>query len=61
MVFLFGFSEASDAHGVVYQNEEGKWVTDLAYYSTFAKEMGSSVQELMDEQLEGEHFVSGSK
>ncbi|XP_072572907.1 centrosomal protein of 192 kDa isoform X1 [Paramormyrops kingsleyae] len=52
--------EANDAHGVVYQNEEGKWVTDLAYYSTFAKEMGSNVPELMDEQLEGEQFVSGT-
>ncbi|XP_074843586.1 centrosomal protein of 192 kDa [Carettochelys insculpta] len=25
-------------HGVVYQNEEGKWVTDLAYYTSFDKE-----------------------
>uniref|UniRef100_K7F848 Centrosomal protein 192 n=1 Tax=Pelodiscus sinensis TaxID=13735 RepID=K7F848_PELSI len=25
-------------HSVVYQNEEGKWVTDLAYYTSFDKE-----------------------
>ncbi|XP_074058182.1 centrosomal protein of 192 kDa [Macrotis lagotis] len=30
-------NEKEDAppHSVVYQNEEGKWVTDLAYYSSF--------------------------
>ncbi|NWS72590.1 CE192 protein, partial [Crotophaga sulcirostris] len=25
-------------HSVVYQNEEGKWVTDLAYYTSFDEE-----------------------
>uniref|UniRef100_A0A8C8RB64 Centrosomal protein 192 n=1 Tax=Pelusios castaneus TaxID=367368 RepID=A0A8C8RB64_9SAUR len=25
-------------HSIVYQNEEGKWVTDLAYYNSFDKE-----------------------
>ncbi|TNN28834.1 hypothetical protein EYF80_061018 [Liparis tanakae] len=30
---------ASAAHGVVYQDEEGQWVTDLAYYSSFEKEV----------------------
>ncbi|NXY57570.1 CE192 protein, partial [Callaeas wilsoni] len=25
-------------HSVVYQNEEGKWVTDLAYYTAFDEE-----------------------
>uniref|UniRef100_UPI0037E7D549 centrosomal protein of 192 kDa n=1 Tax=Semicossyphus pulcher TaxID=241346 RepID=UPI0037E7D549 len=30
---------ANATHGVVYQNEEGQWVTDLAYYSSFEKEV----------------------
>nr|XP_057909656.1 centrosomal protein of 192 kDa isoform X3 [Doryrhamphus excisus] len=29
---------AGAPHSVVYQNEEGQWVTDLAYYTSFEKE-----------------------
>uniref|UniRef100_G3NHS0 Centrosomal protein 192 n=1 Tax=Gasterosteus aculeatus aculeatus TaxID=481459 RepID=G3NHS0_GASAC len=36
--FLFS-SGANGPHSVVYQNEEGQWVTDLAYYSSFEKEL----------------------
>ncbi|XP_045569519.1 LOW QUALITY PROTEIN: centrosomal protein of 192 kDa [Salmo salar] len=45
---------------VVYQNEEGKWVTDLAYYSSFEKEVdGKQLPESAD-QFQAEDFVPGS-
>uniref|UniRef100_A0A8B9KIB4 Centrosomal protein 192 n=1 Tax=Astyanax mexicanus TaxID=7994 RepID=A0A8B9KIB4_ASTMX len=43
---------ADAGHSVVYQNEEGKWVTDLAYYSSFEKEVGTDVQENISVQSE---------
>ncbi|XP_071324472.1 centrosomal protein of 192 kDa isoform X3 [Trachinotus anak] len=36
---------ANAAPGVVYQNEEGQWVTDLAYYSSFEKEVDGKISE----------------
>ncbi|XP_037533103.1 centrosomal protein of 192 kDa [Nematolebias whitei] len=50
---------ASAAHGVVYQNEEGQWVTDLAYYSSFQKEIDGKTGEY-DEKLQNEDFVPAS-
>eukprot|EP00063_Salmo_salar_P062551 XP_014037386.1 PREDICTED: centrosomal protein of 192 kDa-like isoform X1 [Salmo salar] len=48
------------SHSVVYQNEEGKWVTDLAYYSSFEKEVdGKQLPEAAD-QFQAEDFVPGS-
>ncbi|XP_071251718.1 centrosomal protein of 192 kDa isoform X1 [Salvelinus alpinus] len=48
------------SHSVVYQNEEGKWVTDLAYYSSFEKEVdGHQLPEVAD-QFQAEDFVPGS-
>ncbi|NWW17458.1 CE192 protein, partial [Falcunculus frontatus] len=32
-------------HSVVYQNEEGKWVTDLAYYTAFEEEQDLNMSE----------------
>lgn len=32
-------------HDVVYQDEEGQWVTDLAYYSSFQKEADKKTSE----------------
>ncbi|KFU98849.1 hypothetical protein N340_02283, partial [Tauraco erythrolophus] len=32
-------------HSVVYQNEEGKWVTDLAYYTSFDEEQDLNLSE----------------
>ncbi|XP_042173948.1 centrosomal protein of 192 kDa isoform X5 [Oncorhynchus tshawytscha] len=47
------------SHSVVYQNEEGKWVTDLAYYSSFEKEVdGNQLPEVAD-QFQAEDFVPG--
>lgn len=43
---------------VVYQNEEGKWVTDLAYYTSFNKEQDLDMS-LIDEM--NEDFRSGSE
>lgn len=39
----------------MYQNEKGQWVTDLAYYSTFVKEIGDKTSE--DTQFQNEDFV----
>ncbi|NXG81610.1 CE192 protein, partial [Stercorarius parasiticus] len=32
-------------HSIVYQNEEGKWVTDLAYYTSFDEEQNLNLSE----------------
>lgn len=41
---------------MVYQNEEGQWVTDLAYYSSFKKEVDGKTSENVD-QFQTEDFV----
>ncbi|XP_064150825.1 centrosomal protein of 192 kDa isoform X1 [Loxodonta africana] len=43
---------------VVYQNEEGKWVTDLAYYTSFNKEQGLNT--FLTDEMNGD-FRSGSE
>ncbi|XP_056098756.1 centrosomal protein of 192 kDa [Rhinichthys klamathensis goyatoka] len=48
-------------HSVVYQNEEGKWVTDLAYYSSFEKEMEANMPEEVAVQFQSEDFLAGSQ
>lgn len=45
-------------HNVVYQNEEGKWVTDLAYYTSFDKEQDINLSE--DNNI-CEDFITGCK
>lgn len=52
---------ANATHSVVYQNEEGKWVTDLAYYSSFVKEMDANMPEEVAMQFQSEDFIAGSK
>ncbi|XP_035234823.1 centrosomal protein of 192 kDa isoform X1 [Anguilla anguilla] len=47
------------AHSVVYQNEEGKWVTDLAYYSSFEKEAEVNFPKEVASEFQSEEFVSG--
>ncbi|XP_018521245.1 centrosomal protein of 192 kDa isoform X1 [Lates calcarifer] len=47
--------DASATHNVVYQNEEGQWVTDLAYYSSFEKEVDGKASENAD-QFQSEDF-----
>ncbi|NXY02662.1 CE192 protein, partial [Pteruthius melanotis] len=37
--------KGDSAHSVVYQNEEGKWVTDLAYYTAFDEEQDLNMSE----------------
>lgn len=46
---------AKSSNSVVYQNEKGQWVTDLAYYSTFVKEIGDKTSK--DTQFQNEDFV----
>ncbi|XP_008944125.1 PREDICTED: centrosomal protein of 192 kDa-like, partial [Merops nubicus] len=45
-------------HSVVYQNEEGKWVTDLAYYTSFDEEQDLNLSE--DDKI-NEEFITGSE
>uniref|UniRef100_A0A8C3D6R8 Uncharacterized protein n=1 Tax=Corvus moneduloides TaxID=1196302 RepID=A0A8C3D6R8_CORMO len=45
-------------HSIVYQNEEGKWVTDLAYYTAFDEEQDLNVSEY--DKL-NEEFITGSE
>ncbi|XP_056290775.1 centrosomal protein of 192 kDa isoform X2 [Pseudoliparis swirei] len=47
---------ASAAHGVVYQDEDGQWVTDLAYYSSFEKEVDGKTPEDVS-HFQNEDFV----
>lgn len=50
--FLFLLEELP--HNVVYQNEEGRWVTDLAYYTSFKE------QAFNHSDISGD-FISGCK
>lgn len=50
---------AKASHGVVYQNDEGQWVTDLAYYSSFEKEVDGKTAETAG-QFQTEEFVPAS-
>ncbi|NXN90531.1 CE192 protein, partial [Bombycilla garrulus] len=43
-------------HSIVYQNEEGKWVTDLAYYTAFDEEQHLNMSE--DDDRRNEEFIS---
>ncbi|NXG48738.1 CE192 protein, partial [Psilopogon haemacephalus] len=42
-------------HSVVYQNEEGKWVTDLAYYTSFDEEQDLNLSE--DDKIDDEFIT----
>ncbi|NXJ85122.1 CE192 protein, partial [Trogon melanurus] len=42
-------------HSIVYQNEEGRWVTDLAYYTSFDEEQDLNVSE--DDKIK-EKFIT---
>uniref|UniRef100_A0A7M4EJL6 Centrosomal protein 192 n=1 Tax=Crocodylus porosus TaxID=8502 RepID=A0A7M4EJL6_CROPO len=50
--------QGDQPHSVVYQNEEGKWVTDLAYYTSFDKEQDINLSE--DSKI-CEDFITGSE
>ncbi|XP_066435610.1 centrosomal protein of 192 kDa isoform X2 [Eleutherodactylus coqui] len=53
-----GSDKGSQPHSVVYKNEEGKWVTDLAYYKSFEKEAGS-LSKTPDDFKEEDFVVGG--
>ncbi|NXQ33616.1 CE192 protein, partial [Alaudala cheleensis] len=42
-------------HSIVYQNEEGKWVTDLAYYTPFDEEQDLNMSE---DDKKNEEFIT---
>ncbi|XP_043973198.1 centrosomal protein of 192 kDa isoform X2 [Gambusia affinis] len=50
---------ANAGQSVVYQNEEGKWVTDLAYYSNFEKEVDEKKLD-NSSQFQNEDFLPAS-
>ncbi|XP_043922205.1 centrosomal protein of 192 kDa-like [Protopterus annectens] len=52
-------TDNSSSH-VVYQNEKGKWVTDLAYYTSFDKYVRSDLPDDMILQLQEEEFIGGA-
>lgn len=56
--YFWNFLETDLPQNVVYQNEEGRWVTDLAYYTSFNKEQILNMS-LTDEM--NEDFRSGCK
>ncbi|NXX74899.1 CE192 protein, partial [Urocolius indicus] len=43
-------------HSIVYQNEDGKWVTDLAYYTSFDEEQDLNLSE-HDDKI-SEEFIT---
>ncbi|XP_012820826.2 centrosomal protein of 192 kDa isoform X4 [Xenopus tropicalis] len=47
-------------HSIVYQNEEGKWVTDLAYYKPFDHEHGASIMVPECSAVKDEDFIVGT-
>ncbi|XP_063779487.1 centrosomal protein of 192 kDa isoform X2 [Pseudophryne corroboree] len=65
-LFQWSFAHGScenvegSAHSVVYKNEEGKWVTDLAYYKPFDNEQGVSFSGEVNDLLSSEDFVIGT-
>ncbi|XP_065609671.1 centrosomal protein of 192 kDa [Cyrtonyx montezumae] len=51
-------TDTGDAqHSIVYQNEEGKWVTDLAYYASFDEKQDLNLPE--DDKIN--EFITGSE
>ncbi|NWI68323.1 CE192 protein, partial [Todus mexicanus] len=53
-ISLAATDKGDSPHSVVYQNEEGKWVTDLAYYTSFDEEQDLN---LSDDKI-NEEFVT---
>nr|DBA24442.1 TPA: hypothetical protein GDO54_012093 [Pyxicephalus adspersus] len=47
-------------YSVVYQNEEGKWVTDLAYYKSFDNEQAAEISGTANGQFNEGDFVVGT-
>uniref|UniRef100_A0A8C3XFS2 Centrosomal protein 192 n=1 Tax=Cyanoderma ruficeps TaxID=181631 RepID=A0A8C3XFS2_9PASS len=45
-------------HSVVYQNEEGRWVTDLAYYTAFDEQQDLNMSE---DAQRNEEFITGAE
>ncbi|KAM4906267.1 centrosomal protein of 192 kDa [Sylvia borin] len=45
-------------HSIVYQNEEGRWVTDLAYYTAFDEQQDLNTSEDVERN---EEFITGAE
>ncbi|NXS35627.1 CE192 protein, partial [Pomatostomus ruficeps] len=48
-------TDKGDLHSIVYQNEEGRWVTDLAYYTSFTNEQDLNMSE---DDKRNEEFIT---
>ncbi|XP_064363242.1 centrosomal protein of 192 kDa isoform X2 [Dromaius novaehollandiae] len=57
-ICLTAKDKGNTPHSIVYQNEEGKWVTDLAYYTSFDEEQDLNLSE--DDKI-NEEFITGSE
>uniref|UniRef100_A0A8C6TZN8 Centrosomal protein 192 n=1 Tax=Neogobius melanostomus TaxID=47308 RepID=A0A8C6TZN8_9GOBI len=55
---FLSFQGAKNGNSVVYQNEQGQWVTDLAYYSSFEKEVGNKATENNLKEFQDECFAA---
>ncbi|XP_061450712.1 centrosomal protein of 192 kDa [Rhineura floridana] len=51
-------AEEDPPHDIVYQNEEGRWVTDLAYYTSFNKEQDVSLTNLSGDFITGSEAIA---
>ncbi|KAK9403425.1 putative centrosomal protein [Crotalus adamanteus] len=51
-------TQEDQSHNVVYQNEEGKWVTDLAYYTSFDKEQKSNISDISGDFITGAEAIA---
>ncbi|NXG32025.1 CE192 protein, partial [Dromaius novaehollandiae] len=54
-ICLTAKDKGNTPHSIVYQNEEGKWVTDLAYYTSFDEEQDLNLSE--DDKI-NEEFIT---
>ncbi|XP_007434722.1 centrosomal protein of 192 kDa [Python bivittatus] len=51
-------TKADQPHNVVYQNEEGRWVTDLAYYTSFDKEEKFNISNISGDFITGAEAIA---
>ncbi|XP_044282345.1 centrosomal protein of 192 kDa isoform X2 [Varanus komodoensis] len=51
-------TEEIPPHNVVYQNEEGRWVTDLAYYTSFNEEQAFNLSSVSGDFITGTDAIA---
>uniref|UniRef100_A0A8D2LUA2 Centrosomal protein 192 n=1 Tax=Varanus komodoensis TaxID=61221 RepID=A0A8D2LUA2_VARKO len=53
-----GLKRKIPPHNVVYQNEEGRWVTDLAYYTSFNEEQAFNLSSVSGDFITGTDAIA---